>query len=65
MIVDLIVGLHIRKTHISFSNNNDYEAYINAKDMDYDSETCILTGFVYKLDTPVFNKRTNRDLGKS
>ena len=33
---------------------DDFETYINATDVDYDSEDVISTGYVYKLNTPQF-----------
>ena len=33
---------------------DDFESYINAIDIDYDSEDVTFTGYVYKLDTPQF-----------
>ena len=34
---------------------DDFESYKNAKDIDYDSEDVIFTGYVYQLKTPQFN----------
>ena len=31
-----------------------FESYINAIDIDYDSEKVTITGYVYKLKTPQF-----------
>ena len=56
MVGNLKVGDQIRQTHIRFRNFADYEAYINAIDQDYDSEVAIFNGFIYKLNTPHFNK---------
>ena len=61
MIGNLKVGDQIRQTHIRFRNTNDYEAYINSTDQDYDSEDAIFNGYIYKLNTPQFNK-VNRSL---
>ena len=44
-----------RETHIRFRNIDDYEAYINAIDQDYESEDDICNGYIYKLNTPQFN----------
>ena len=33
----------------------DFQSYIRAIDIDYDSEDVIFTGYVYKLNTPQFN----------
>ena len=32
-----------------------FENYINAIDIDYDSEHVTFTGYIYKLNTPQFN----------
>ena len=56
MVGNLKVGDQIRETRIKFRNINDYEAYINTIDQDYDSEDTIFDGYVYKLNTPQFNK---------
>ena len=34
---------------------NDFERYINATDVDHDSEDVTSTGYVYKMNTPQFN----------
>ena len=46
----------MRETRIRFRNINDYEAYINTDDQNYDSEDSIFNGYIYKLNTPQFNK---------
>ena len=56
MVGNLKVGDQIRQTHIRFRNIADYEAYINAIDEGYDAEDSIFDGYVYKIDTPQFNK---------
>ena len=43
------------KTNIRFKNRDDFESFINAIDVDYDSEDVTFTGYVYKLNTPQFN----------
>ena len=43
------------KTKIRFKNMDDFESYINARDIDYNSEDVTFTGYVYKLNTPQFN----------
>ena len=42
------------KTNIRFENMNDFESYINAVDIDYNSEDVTFTGYVYILNTPQF-----------
>ena len=56
MVGNLKVGDQIRQTHIRFRNISDYEAYINAIDEGYDAEDAIFKGYIYKLNTPQFNK---------
>ena len=34
---------------------DEFEAYINSIDQDYDSEDSIFNGYIYKIDTPDFN----------
>ena len=33
----------------------NFETYINAIDIDYDSDDVIFTGYIYKLNIPQFN----------
>ena len=42
------------KTYIRIKNMNDFERYINAIDIDFDSEDVTFTGYVYKFNTPQF-----------
>ena len=53
----------IRQTHIRFRNMDDFEAYINSIDQDYDSEDAIFNGYIYKLNTPQFNKVNRSQYG--
>ena len=50
----MIIGPIEHKTNIRFKNMDDFENYINAIDVDYDSEDVTFTGYVYKLNTPHF-----------
>ena len=50
----MIIGPVEHKTNIRFKNMDDFERYINAIDVDYDSEDVTFTGYVYKLKTPHF-----------
>ena len=50
----MIIGPIEHKTNIRFKNMDDFERYINAIDVDYDSEDVTFTGYVYKLNTPYF-----------
>ena len=63
MVGNLKIGDQIRQTHIRFRNISDYEAYINAIDQDYDSEDAIFNGYIYKLNTPQFNKVNRSQYG--
>ena len=54
LIGKMIIGPVEHKTNIRFKNIYDFERYINAIDIDYDSEDVIFSGNVYKLDTPQF-----------
>ena len=51
----MIIGPIEHKTNIRFRNMDDFERYINAIDIDYDSEDVTFTGYVYKLNTPQIN----------
>ena len=48
----MIIGLIEHKMNIRFKNMDDFESYMNAIDVDYDSEDVIFTGYIYKLNTP-------------
>ena len=50
----MIIGPIEHKTNIRFKNLDDFERYINAIDVDYDSEDVTFSGYVYKLNTPQF-----------
>ena len=54
LISTLNIGEPIRKTHIRYRNIIGFEGYINAIEMDYNSED-FLSGNFYKLDTPMFD----------
>ena len=56
MVGNLKVGDQIRQTHIRFRNMDDFESYINSIDEGYDADDCIFNGYIYKIDTPQFNK---------
>ena len=56
MVGNLKVGNQIRQTHSRFGNMDDFESYNNSMDQDYDSNDSIFNGYIYKLDTPQFNK---------
>ena len=56
MVGNLKVGDQIRQTHVRFRNMDNFEAYINSIDERYDADDCIFNGYIYKIDTPQFNK---------
>ena len=56
MVGNLKVGDQIRQTHFRFRNMDDFESYINSIDEGYDADDCIFNGYIYKLNTPQFNK---------
>ena len=62
---DLKAGDQIRRTVTRFKNMDNFEAYINSIDQDYDSEDTIFNGYIYKLDTPQFNKMKRSEYGNS
>ena len=63
MVGNLKVGDQIRQTHVRFRNMDDFEAYINSIDQDYDSDDSIFNGYIYKIDTPQFNKVNRSQYG--
>ena len=63
MVGNLKIGDQIRQTHIRFRNISDYEAYINAIDEGYDAEDAIFNGFIYKINSPQFNKVNRSQYG--
>ena len=63
MVGNLKVGDQIRQTNIRFRNMDDFEAYIIAIDEGYDAEDPIFNGFIYKINTPQFNKVNPSEYG--
>ena len=57
------VGDQIRQTHIRFRNNDDYEDYINSIDESYDAQDALFNGFIYKINTPQFDKVNRSQYG--
>ena len=53
----MVIGAIEHKTNIRFKIVNDFESYINAIDIDYDSEDVTFTGNVYNINTTQFNKK--------
>ena len=60
----MIIGPTEHKTNIRFKNMDDFENYINAIDVDYDSEDVTLTGYFCKLNTPHFKVVKRSAYGK-
>ena len=63
MVGTLIVGDQLRQTHIRFRNMIDFENYINSIDEGYDADDSIFNGYIYKINTPKFNKVKRSDFG--
>ena len=63
MVGNLKVGDQIRQTRVRFRNMDDFEAYINSIDQDYDSDDSIFNGYIYRIDTPQFNKVNRSQYG--
>ena len=63
MFGNLKVGDQIRQTHVRFRNMDDFEAYINSIDEGYDAEDATFNGYIYKIDTPIFNKVKRSEYG--
>ena len=51
----MIIGRIKHKTIIRLRNMDEFEKYINAIDIDYDSADMTFTGYVFKFKTPHFN----------
>ena len=64
MIGNMLIGEIEQKTNIRFKNVDDFETFINAIDVDYDSEDFILAGCLYKLNTPQFNRVNRAQYGR-
>ena len=64
LIGKMIIGPVEHKTNIRFKNMDDFERYINAIDINYDSDGVIFTGYVYKLNTPQFKVVKRSAYGK-
>ena len=44
------------KTNVRFRIRDDFESYLNAIDVDYDTEDVTFIGYVHKLITPPFSE---------
>ena len=63
MVGSLKVGDQVRQTHSRFRKISDYEAYINSIDEGYDAEDAIFNGYIYKINTPHFDKVNRSQYG--
>ena len=63
MVGNLKVGDQIRQTHFRFGNMDGFEVYINAIDEGYVAEVAIFIVYIYKLNTPQFNKVNRSQYG--
>ena len=61
----MTIGPVEHKTNIRFKNMDDFERYIIAIDIDYDSEDVTFTGYVYKINTPHFKVVKRSAYGRS
>ena len=52
-----------QRTNLRFKNVEDFEPYINAIGVDYDSEVVIVTAWLYKLNTTDFKKINRSQYG--
>ena len=60
----MVIGPIKHKTNIRFKNIHDFESYINAIDIEYDAEDVIFNGYVYKINTPPFNRVNSYQYGR-
>ena len=60
----MIIGPIDHKTNTRFKTMDDFESYINAIEIDYDSEEAVFNGYVYKLNTAQFNVVKRSAYGK-
>ena len=63
MVGNLKVGDQIRQTRSRLRNFANYVSYNKAIDQDYDSEDALFDGYIYKIDTPQFNKVNRNQYG--
>ena len=64
MIESMLIGEIKQKTKIRFRNIEHFETYNNALHVDNDSEDVVFTGWLYKLNTPEFNKVNRSEYGR-
>ena len=60
----MIIGPFEHKTIFRFKNVDDFESFINAIAVNYDSEDVTFTGHIYKLNTPQYKIMKGSAYGK-
>ena len=63
LIGNLKVGDQTKQTHSRFRNMDAFESYINKIDDGYDADDRIFNGYIYKIDTPIFDKVSRSQYG--
>ena len=58
----LLIAELERRTNSKFKTIDDFETYINAIVVDYNTGDVILTGWLYKLNTLEFNSVSSKSL---
>ena len=61
----MAIGPVEQKTNLAYKSLDDFDSYINAIDISYDSEDNILTGYLYKTNTTKFKVVKRSPFGKS
>ena len=64
MIGDPNIGNHKQTTAMRFKKIAQFESYINSIDMNYGAEETTSTAYIFKLNTPNFNKFNRSKYGK-
>ena len=59
----LKIGDQIRETKTRSKNIEAFESFINLIDEGYDAEDSIFNGYIYKLNSPQFNKVNRSQYG--
>ena len=63
LIGNLKVNDQTKQIHIRYKNMDAFESYINKIDDGYDADDSIFNGYIYKIDTPIFNKVNRSQYG--
>ena len=64
MIGYMLVGEMEQRTINRFKKIHDFETYIIAVEVDFDKDVFIFSGWLYKLNTPVFNQIKRTQYGR-